>query len=78
MSPLDPTSARVFLEAVIAAFAVLGGGMAYASGLAAAEALSQEQPPEVLAHRINEGIANGFVSASPLSIVALIIVLWTQ
>ena len=77
---VDPTtaaSAREFLEAIIAAFSVLGGGMAFASGLAAADALAREEPPETVARRINEGVGTGFESASPLSIVALIIVLWT-
>jgi len=51
--------------------------MAYASGFAAAGAFAEGQPPEILAHRINVGIADGFKFASPLSIAALIIVLWT-
>lgn len=77
MNPVDPSGTREFLEAIIASFSVLGGGMAYASGFAAAEALTEGQSPEVLAQRINIGIANGFKFASPLSIAALIIVLWT-
>jgi len=56
---------------------VLGGGMAYFSGFAASQALAQGQAPELVAHRVNEGVAEGFELASPLSIVALIIVVWT-
>lgn len=77
MSPVDAGGAQEFLEAIIASFSVLGGGMAYASGFAAARAFAEGQPPEILAHRINVGIADGFKFASPLSIAALIIVLWT-
>lgn len=77
MDPIDAAGAREFLEAIIAAFSVLGGGMAYFSGFAASQALAQGQSPELVAHRINEGVAEGFELASPLSIVALIIVVWT-
>lgn len=77
MDPIDATGAREFLEAIIAAFSVLGGGMAYFSGFAASQALTQGQSPEHVAHRINEGVAEGFELSSPLSIVALIIVVWT-
>ncbi len=77
MAPIDATGAREFLEAIIAAFSVLGGGMAYFSGFSASQALAQGQSAESVAHRINEGIAEGFELTSPLSIVALIIVVWT-
>jgi len=77
MTSLDPTEARKLIEAIVAAFSVLGGGMAYSSGLAAAQALADEGSPDTVAHRVNEGIAHGFEQASPMSIAALIIVLWT-
>lgn len=77
MVPADPESARSLLEAVVAAFSVLGGGMAYLSGHYASQALAQEQPPEFVAQRVNEGIAIGFRVASPASIVALIIMVWS-
>jgi len=77
MVPVEASSARAFLEAIIAAFSVLGGGMAYFSGYYAAQALAQDQPPEIVAHRVNEGIGLGFRLISPLSIVALIIVVWS-
>ena len=76
MTLIDPSSARELLEAIIAAFSVLGGGMAYFSGYYAAQALARHQPPRVVAQRINEGIGEGFKSVSPLSILALIIVVW--
>lgn len=74
---VEASGARELLEAVIAAFSVLGGGMAYLSGYYAAQALAQRQPPEITAQRVNEGIGLGFLLASPLSIVALIIVVWS-
>jgi hypothetical protein len=77
MTPIDTAGAREFLEATIAAFSVLGGGMAYFSGFAAARALAHEQSPEIVGQRINEGIAEGFELMSPLSIIAFIIVVWT-
>jgi hypothetical protein len=50
--------------------------MAYESGLAAAEAVAEDQAPEVLSHRVNEGMAKGFVWGWPLSVITLIIGLW--
>jgi len=77
MAPIDADSVRTLLEAIIAGFAVLGGGMAGFSGFEAAEALEEGQSPEVVARRINQGIAVGYEAFSPLSILALIIMLWT-
>jgi hypothetical protein len=77
MTPVDAAAARDFLEAIVAAFSVLGGGMAYLSGYGGAQALAQGESPEVVAERINEGIAIGFRYLSPLSIVALIIMVWS-
>jgi len=77
MTPVDANGAREFLEAIIAAFSVLGGGMAYFSGYGAAQALAQGQTPETLAQWVNEGIGLGFRYLSPLSIVALIIMVWS-
>lgn len=51
--------------------------MAYLSGYYASQALAQGQPPEFLAQRVNEGIGLGFRFASPVAIVALIIMVWT-
>lgn len=72
----DVTPAREFLDAIIAAFAVLGGTMAYSSGLSAVRAGAQDARPDVLDHAINVGVAEGFIHGVPLSAVALIIALW--
>jgi hypothetical protein len=77
MTPVDATGAREFLEAIIAAFSMLGGGMAYLSGYYAAHALAQNSSSEDLAHAVNEGVGVGFKYASPASIVALIIMAWS-
>lgn len=50
--------------------------MAYLSGYYASQALAQEQSPEFVSQRVNEGLGLGFRYASPVSIVALIIVVW--
>jgi hypothetical protein len=76
MAPCDVGGTRELLEAVIAAFAVLGGVIAYTSGYFAAEALTANQPPEIVAHRINEGIGRGFIWGSLPATVALIIAVW--
>jgi hypothetical protein len=76
MSPVDPESARGLLEAVVAAFSVLGGGMAYLSGYYASQAIAEGQSSEFVAHRVNEGLAIGFRAGSPASIIALIIMVW--
>lgn len=76
MTPIDIGGAREFLEAIIAASSVLGGGMAYFSGYGAAQALAQKQAPEIVAYAVNEGIGLGFRYLSPLSIVALMIMVW--
>ncbi len=51
--------------------------MAYWSGFLAAQALVLRLPAEVLAHHVDVGIARGFLSGSPLAMLALIIVVWT-
>jgi hypothetical protein len=77
MVPVDPGSAREFLEAVIAAFSVLGGVMAYCSGYAASNALDLDEPPEVIAQSINEGIGVGFDIGVLSAIFALMIMGWS-
>ena len=77
MALVDTNSASQLLEATIAAFSILGGGMAYFSGYNAAQALGQNEDPQSVAQRINEGIGEGFRMMWPLSIIALIIVVWT-
>lgn len=51
--------------------------MAYYSGLAAAEAVTEGQSAAELAHSINEGVAEGFNWGSPLAAIALMIMLWS-
>lgn len=77
MPLIDATTAREFLEGIVAAFSVLGGAMAYVSGLRAARAFLLDLPPEALAHSVNEGIALGFLGGSPCAIAALMIMVWT-
>lgn len=77
MPLLDATTAREFLEGIVTAASVLGGAMAYVSGLRAAQGLLLGVSPEALAHRVNEGVALGFLSGSPFAIFALIIMAWT-
>jgi len=51
--------------------------MAYCSGLAAAQAVSQSQTSEILAQRINEGLGKGFSFGLPAAMFCLIVLLWT-
>jgi len=74
--PPDPTTIPSLLEAAVASVSILGGAMAYESGLSAAQAVAESQSPDILGQRINEGIAKGFVWGWPLSILAFIIELW--
>jgi hypothetical protein len=77
MIPVDPNTAREFLEALIAGFSVLGGVMAYSSGYAAYRTLAHDESPPVVAHNINEGVGEGFEAGMPLAVVALMIMGWT-
>lgn len=77
MNPLDPGGVRDLIEVSVAAISILGGAMAYFSGFAAAQALSERQPPDILGQRINEGIGEGFSWGWPAAILALIIMMWT-
>jgi hypothetical protein len=77
MTPIDPSGARELLEAVVTAFAVLGGSMAYFSGFYAAQALAEHGSPELVGQRVNEGIGEGFVKGVLPAIAALMIVVWS-
>jgi hypothetical protein len=77
MAPTDPSAARELLEAFIAAFAVLGGVMAYFSGFAAYRALAENERPQDVAHKINEGIGVGFEVGAPVALAALMIMGWS-
>ena len=76
MATIEAAVVPDLLEAVIAAVSILGGAMAYESGLGAAEAVAENQSDEALGRRVNEGIAKGFVWGWPLSVIALIIEMW--
>lgn len=73
----DPATARQFLEALVAAFSVLGGTMAYFSGFAASNALSQGLPPGEVTEGIDKGLGLGFEVGVPSAILALIIMGWS-
>jgi len=77
MALLDPAAAREFLEAIIAAFSVLGGLMAYFSGFNAYRSLIRGHAPPVLAHAVNAGLGEGFAAGTPGALIALMIMGWT-
>lgn len=74
---IDALAAREFLDAVIAAFASMGGMMAFTSGYAAIRAQARNASPEALARAINEGIADGFRGGAVLAVAAFIIMGWS-
>jgi hypothetical protein len=77
MLPIEAGDIRGLIEAAVTAISVLGGTMAARSGLAASNALSEDQPSSVVSERINEGIGEGFSVGTPMAVVAFIILLWT-
>jgi hypothetical protein len=77
MNLVDTESASALIEAAVTAISVLGGTMAYFSGHAAAQAVFEEQPPEILSQLVNEGLGEGFTWGWPAAVIALIIVMWT-
>jgi hypothetical protein len=78
MAPVDADSVRALLEAVIAGFAVLGGGVAYFSGFEAFAALGRNHPQSTVTERINRGLGVGFGVAAPFALMALMIMGWTR
>jgi hypothetical protein len=77
VTPPDPTSAREALDALIAAFAMLGGSIAYSSGLAASRAEEEGASGDGISRAIGEGVVIGFRLGVLLAPIALIIVLWS-
>jgi hypothetical protein len=77
MFPIEPGDAGELIEAAVTAISLLGGAMAYCSGYSASQTMSEEQSPEILSQRINEGIGEGFSWGWPTAIVALTIKIWT-
>ncbi len=76
MFPIESSDTNQLIEAAVTAISVLGGAMAYCSGYTAAQAVSEEQLPDVLSRRVNEGLAEGLTWGWPTAIVALIIKIW--
>ncbi len=76
MASIDTTAARDLLETAVTAVSILGGVMAYTSGYAASHAMAEDQRPEILGQRVNEGIAQGFAVGWPLAILVFIIGAW--
>jgi membrane protein YqaA with SNARE-associated domain len=74
---LDAGNARELLEAIVTAVSVLGGVMAYWSGYSASQAIVENQSPDVLSHRVNIGLGEGFRAGRPAAVVALIIGIWS-
>jgi hypothetical protein len=77
MPLIDLGEVRALLDAMVLAASVLGGMMAAVSGYRASRALTNDTGPATLAREINEGIAVGFECGQPVSLLALIIGLWT-
>ena len=77
MAIVQTDASRELLDAVIAAFAMLGGSMAYWSGFGAARSHAADEPPSDLAYAVNLGLAHGFNVGAPAAVVALIISLWS-
>lgn len=74
----DPDSARQVLDAVVAAFAVFGGTMAYQTGFAAARMQAARESLEATAREINGAMADAFTYGSSLAVATVIIVLWSS
>jgi hypothetical protein len=74
---IEPSETDQLIEAAVTAISILGGAMAYCSGYTAAQGVSEELPPEILGHRVNEGLGEGSTWGWPTAIVALIIKVWT-
>jgi hypothetical protein len=75
MPSIDIGGVRELLGAVVTAASILGGYMAFRSGLSALTAVAEEETPENVAPSINLGVAEGFMWGVPLSAIAFMIVL---
>jgi hypothetical protein len=62
--------ARDFIEVIVSAVSVLGGFMAFTSGMEASKAVFARRPPDELAYRINKGLASGFNLGLPAALIA--------
>jgi hypothetical protein len=68
---------RNLIESAVTAISVLGGAMALESGYVADRATSEDQPPQVVAQLVNEGLGKGFSWGLPTATFCLMILLWT-
>jgi hypothetical protein len=66
------------IEVFIAGAAVLGGVMAFCSGLAAADSALAGDRPRSLADRVNRGLAEGFLIGLPIAAIAATILAATR
>ncbi|MDX6652910.1 MAG: hypothetical protein QOJ38_1691 [Solirubrobacterales bacterium] len=69
------TALPLLLESAIAAFAILGGFMAAASGFLASQASWSEQPAATISAEVNRGLALGFDWGALGALMALMIVM---
>ncbi|MGB7684862.1 MAG: hypothetical protein WBL45_03680 [Solirubrobacterales bacterium] len=77
MPILEIGDVRNLIESAVTAISVLGGAMAFESGYAANRATSESLPPQILAQRINKGLAKGFSWSRTPATFCLIFLLWT-
>ncbi len=77
MFAIEVGDIRELIEAAVTAVSVLGGAMAYCSGLAAARAMAGDPQPDLLSQRINEGLAEGFEWGLPLAASTLMLLVWS-
>jgi hypothetical protein len=68
---------RNLIESAVTAISVLGGAMAVESGYAANQATAESRPPQIVAQRINEGLAKGYSWGRTPATFCLIFLLWT-
>lgn len=77
MAILEIGDVRNLIESSVTAISVLGGAMALESGYAAKQATSENRSPQIVAQRINEGLAMGFSWGRMPATFCLIFLLWT-
>jgi hypothetical protein len=75
--PFDPDSVRDLLDALVTAYAVLGGAIAYQCGLAATMSRAAGASLADTAEAINKAMAHGFVVGVLAALFAAMIVVWT-
>ena len=58
---------RDLVEVVVTAVSILGGFMAFCSGLEAWRSVRARRFPEQVAHRVNQGLGRGFGIGFPIA-----------